>query len=57
MKHTYLPYTCCLWLTESSIVAAGYDCFPVLWSHAEGAGLTFSSKLDQAEKKEKGFVR
>ena len=51
VKHTYLPYLACQFLTEGSIVAAGYDCYPVLWSFDDNNKLTFVNKLDQAEKK------
>ena len=54
VKHTYLPYLACLFLTESSIVAAGYDCHPVLWNFDDNNKLTFINKLDQAEKKAGG---
>ena len=54
VKHTYLPYISCQFLTESSIVAAGFDCYPVLWSHDDNNKLTFVSRLDQAEKKASG---
>lgn len=54
MKHQYLPYLACIWATESSVIAAGYDCFPVLWSHDDQGKLTFINKLDQKEKKAGG---
>lgn len=54
VKHSYLPYLACQFLTESSIVAAGYDCYPVLWSHDDNDQLTYINKLDQSEKKASG---
>ena len=57
MNHRYLPYLSCQWLTENSIVCAGYDCYPVLWSHADGGALTYVNKLDQKEKKAGGRIR
>ena len=57
VRHSYLPYLSCLFLTENSLVAAGYDCCPVLWMHDDGGSLTYINKLDTAEKKQKEFVR
>lgn len=57
VNHRYLPYLGCQWLTENSIVCAGHDCYPVLWSHDDGGALTYVNKLDQKEKKEAGRIR
>ena len=57
VMHSYLPYLSCLFLTESSLVVAGYDCCPVLWMHDDAGSLTYINKLDTAEKKQKEFVR
>lgn len=57
IRHTFLPYLSCLFLTENSLVAAGFDCYPVLWMHDDSGKLTYINKLDQAEKKQKEFVR
>ena len=54
VKHKFLPYVACQFLTESSIVAAGYDCHPVLWSFDDNNQLTYINRLDQAEKKATG---
>jgi len=56
VTHRYLPYLSCLWLTENSIVCAGYDCYPVLWNHDDGGELTYINKLDQKEKKAEGRI-
>jgi len=45
-KHRYLPFLTCLWLTESSLVCAGYDCYPMLWRHDGSGNLTYINKLD-----------
>ena len=55
--HSYLPYLSCLFVTENSLVAAGYDCYPVLWMHDDNGSLTYINKLDTAEKKQIEFVR
>lgn len=56
VKHQYLPYLACLWINENSLVVAGYDYYPVLWSHDDAGKLTYINKLDSAEKKETGRV-
>lgn len=57
VNHRYLPYLGCQWLTENSIVCAGYDCYPVLWNHDDAGALTYVNKLDQKEKKAGGRIR
>ena len=57
IKHSYLPYLSCQFLTENSLVTAGYDCYPALWSHDDQGKLTYINKLDQAEKKGTGHLR
>ena len=52
VKHKYLAYMACQFVTENSIVAAGFDCYPVLWSHDDHDQLTYINQLDQKEKKE-----
>lgn len=52
VKHKYLAYVACQFVTESSVVAAGYDCYPVLWSHDDNNQLTYINQLDSREKKE-----
>ena len=54
VKHSFLPYVTCQFITENFIVAAGHDCTPMVWDH-NGNVLTYIDKLDQ--KKEKiGFM-
>lgn len=33
LKTRYLPFLSCVWVSENSIVAAGHDCCPMLFSH------------------------
>jgi actin related protein 2/3 complex subunit 1A/1B len=56
VSHSYLPYLSCLFLTESSLVVAGFDCCPVLWMYDDRGQLTYINKLDQTEKKQQEFV-
>ncbi len=57
VKHNNLPYLASLWVNENSLVCAGYDYYPVLWSHDDAGKLTYINKLDAAEKKQAGRVR
>ncbi|TSK31296.1 Actin-related protein 2/3 complex subunit 1B [Bagarius yarrelli] len=42
-----LPLLCVTFITENSLVAAGHDCYPVLFVYDAGKGaLTFGGKLD-----------
>lgn len=54
LKSDFLPFLTVTWVTETSIVAGGYDCCPVLFKLDANNKLTFSSKLDISQKKEKG---
>ena len=51
VKHKFLPYITCQFVTESRIVAAGYDCFPVAWSYDDSDVLTYINNLDQKKGK------
>lgn len=33
LKTRYLPFLSCVWVSENSIVAAGHDCCPMVFSH------------------------
>ena len=57
VRHKFLPYITCQFVTESSIVAAGYDCSPVVWSHDDNDVLTYINKLDQKKEKTTGHLR
>uniref|UniRef100_A0A915J7Z6 Arp2/3 complex 41 kDa subunit n=1 Tax=Romanomermis culicivorax TaxID=13658 RepID=A0A915J7Z6_ROMCU len=46
VKEWYLPFTSLIWVSESSIVTAGYDCCPMLFTYKGKSELTFVSKLD-----------
>ncbi|KAG6935090.1 hypothetical protein G0U57_015589 [Chelydra serpentina] len=42
-----LPLLAVTFITENSLVAAGHDCYPMLFTYDEGQGsLTFGGKLD-----------
>jgi len=46
-----LPYRCCAWLNETSIIAGGHDYVPISLSCASGK-LEYGKKLDEPAKKE-----
>lgn len=51
--HTnFLPLLQCVWITENSIVAAGHNNMPYLFTHDDNDKLTFIEKFDAAKKKE-----
>jgi len=42
-----LPFTCCVWLSEGTVVAAGHDFIPMVFTHDDNNKLSFVAKLDQ----------
>jgi len=46
-----LPYRCCGWLSESSIIVAGHDYVPISFTFSNDT-LAYGSKLDATQKKE-----
>ncbi|KAK0043149.1 actin-related protein 2/3 complex subunit 1A isoform X2 [Biomphalaria pfeifferi] len=55
IKDSFLPFMGITWITENSLVAAGYDCNPMLFSHT-GGKLTLVGQLDQSQEKESGQI-
>lgn len=57
VKDSFLPFMGLTWVTENSIVAAGYDCNPTLftYNHAQGT-LKLVSRLDIPQDKAEGTV-
>lgn len=53
IRTEFLPFLTCIWVSEASIVAAGYDCCPMLFSSV-GNTVSFGGKLDVSEKKATG---
>ncbi|XP_015921776.1 actin-related protein 2/3 complex subunit 1A-A [Parasteatoda tepidariorum] len=51
VKTQFLPYLACAWTSNSTIVAAGHDCCPMLFQY-DGMKLTFVTKLDKSQKRE-----
>ena len=50
LKNSCLPFTCLLWISETSIVAAGHDSAPFLFSKV-GSEWKLVEKIDQGAKK------
>ncbi|EPZ36462.1 hypothetical protein ROZALSC1DRAFT_26513 [Rozella allomycis CSF55] len=51
LKTPFLPYLCVFWLSESSIICAGFDCSPMLYATTNAEDWSFISKIDQKQKK------
>ncbi|XP_071106705.1 actin-related protein 2/3 complex subunit 1A-like isoform X2 [Haliotis cracherodii] len=56
IKENFLPFMSITWVTESSIVCAGYDCNPILFTYTDSGKLTTVSKLDIPQEKESGQI-
>lgn len=52
IRGDFLPFAACVWVTENSIVTAGYDYIPILFSHDDNDTLSTGQKLDVPKKKE-----
>ena len=46
-----LPLKTCVWVTESSLIAAGHDFVPMVFCHNADNTLAFVAKLDEPAKK------
>lgn len=51
IRTQHLPFTSCMFVNETSLVTAGHDCCPMLFS-AQGGDIVFVAKVDEAKKKE-----
>jgi len=55
IKADFLPFMSITWITENSVVAAGYDCNPMMFAF-DGNEISLSGKLDQPQEKESGTM-
>lgn len=55
IKESFLPFMSLSWVTENSLVAAGYDCNPMAFSFS-GGKITCQGKLDVPQEKESGTM-
>lgn len=51
LKTECLPFVTLTWITENSLVAAGFDCGPVLFSY-DGENIVFVARFDNSEEKQ-----
>lgn len=49
-KSDFLPFTSCEFVTENSLVVAGHDCCPMLFTYDGQSAINFVSKLDEGKK-------
>lgn len=47
----HLPFLSCTWVGPNSIIAAGHNCMPMLYSVDDNGQIYFASKLDNTQKK------
>lgn len=47
IKTQFLPFVTCTWVTENSLLVAGHDCCPMLFSYDDKGSITFVAKLDE----------
>ncbi|XP_022235777.1 actin-related protein 2/3 complex subunit 1A-like, partial [Limulus polyphemus] len=52
LRTQYLPFITCLWSSVDTIVAAGYDCSPMVFQYNKQGQLSFVDKLGKSQKKE-----
>jgi len=51
VKTDFLPFAAVQWITDNSVVVAGFDCSPMLYSYS-GNKVNFVSKLDDSDNKQ-----
>lgn len=49
VRTQYLPFLSCLFVTENSLIVAGHDCAPLVYSHDDNDHLTFMETLDKGK--------
>jgi len=56
LKTRYLPFLSCVWVSHGSLVAAGHDCCPMLFTYQRpdkaSPTLKFIGRLDRSQRKE-----
>lgn len=50
IRTQFLPFLTCSWVTENSIVAAGHDCCPMLFTYSDQGSVNFVARLDEGKK-------
>lgn len=54
LKTEFLPFLCCDWISGNSIIVAGHNCLPLIYSVDGTNKIQLAFKLDQSPKKELG---
>lgn len=54
LRTQFLPFLSCIWITNNSLVVAGYSCIPILYNLTTDGNLVFGAKLDTSQKKQSG---
>ena len=49
VRTQHLPFLNCMFVSENSLIAAGHDCTPVVYSHDDNDRLTFMETLDKGK--------
>ncbi|CAH1795131.1 unnamed protein product [Owenia fusiformis] len=55
-KTAFLPFMCCEWVSENSLVVAGHSCNPMLFLHDDRGQMQFLHKLDVEKQSEGGKI-
>jgi len=56
LKTSYLPFTTIIWISNKTLLAAGHGCCPMIYAVDDAGRLSFVSKLDVSQKKDKSNV-
>ncbi|XP_040574709.1 actin-related protein 2/3 complex subunit 1A-A [Lepeophtheirus salmonis] len=56
LKTAALPLLSCIWISDSSFVAAGHDCVPLLFNVDTGGQVKYISRLEEDKKAETNTV-
>jgi actin related protein 2/3 complex subunit 1A/1B len=57
LKTGYLPLLSCIWVSPNSIVAAGHDCTPLVFSVNAAGQVAFQSRLEEDKKADEGQAK
>lgn len=56
LKTEFLPFLSCQWISTTSIVVAGHNCIPLVYTFDRNNKIVLAGKLDQALRKESSGV-
>ncbi|XP_034233577.1 actin-related protein 2/3 complex subunit 1A-B [Thrips palmi] len=52
LRTEFLPFNTCTWVGPNSIVVAGHNCCPLLYTYDQSGQLSYTCKLDTSQRKE-----